>query len=145
MIPKPQDLLKAEKQVLTGVYVRLLKRYRQRFSEEKAKALAGAVTGLIFRLEPAEASMVEFIREHEDIINEEINLLESDYELRRVVSDTVVLKVVYMKRQRGCSEHAAFGPVDYLKEIGIFLEGDKAPTSSGVIRAAKDFYDATPW
>ena len=144
-IPQPHEMLKAEKQVLTGVYVRLFKRYIRRFSEEMAKTLAGAVTRRIFGLEPADASAGEFIRSHEKTINEEIRLLGDDHGIRRVVSDTIVLKVVYMKRQGGCSDETAGGPLDHLKEIGIFLEGDKAPTPAGFLLAAKTFYDATPW
>lgn len=145
MIPKPQDLLKAEKQVLTGVYVRLLRRFIDRFSPEEAKALAAAVTNRIFRLEPGDASVAEYVRVHEAVIDEELRRLGGDLEIRRVVSDTAVLKVVYMKRQRGCADDSPAGPVDYLKEIGMFLEGERAPTPSGFIASAKAFYEATPW
>ena len=143
--PQPHELLKAEKQVLTGVYVRLFKRYLVNFPEKKARALAGVVTHRIFCMEPADESMVEFLREHEDAVEEEIRLLGEDREIRMVVSETIVLKVVYMKRRRGCGEESPIGPVDRLKEIGIFLEGEHVPTPSGFIRSAKAFYEATPW
>ena len=143
--PQPHELLKAEKQVLTGVYVRLFKRYLVNFPEKKARALAGVVTHRIFCMEPADESMVEFLKEHEAIVGEEIRLLGQDREIRRIVSDTIVLKVVYMKRRRGCSDEAAADPVDRLKEMGIFLEGEKIPTPAGFIMSAKAFYDATPW
>ncbi|HPI92978.1 MAG TPA: hypothetical protein PK350_07580 [Deltaproteobacteria bacterium] len=137
--------MKAEKQVLTGVYVRLLVRYTGRFSPDEAKALAAAVTSRIFRLEPADAATAEYIRVHEDVIDEEVRRLVSDLEIRKIVSDTAVLRVVYMQRQRGCKDDTLTGPVDYLKEIGVFLEGERAPTPSGFIQAAKTFYEATPW
>lgn len=143
--PRPHELLKAEKQVLTGVYVRLYRRYVGRFPEEKARALAGAVTHRIFNLEPADVSAAEFLKDHDDIIKEEIGMLGGDQEIRRAISDTMVLKVVFMQRQAGCRDGVSTGPVDHLKGLGLFLEAEKAPTPSSFVQTAKEFYDATPW
>jgi hypothetical protein len=143
--PHPDDLLKAEKQVLTGIYVRLLKRYSTRMGPGDARALAGAVTGSLLCLEPADEGVRRLMDEHRDLVEKEVTMLASDEEIRRMATDTVVLKTVYMNRQRSCKDESAQEPVEHLKRMGVFLPGEKAPTAAGFIDAAKAFYSATPW
>lgn len=144
-IPQHQDLLRAERQVLTGVYVRLLRRYVRRFPAEEARALSAAMTKRILGVEPDDTTMDGFVRFHDEDIDREIDLLRDDHDIRRIVTDMVVIKVVFAKRHRGCSDEDAAAPVDHLKETGLFLEGDRAPTPAGFLEAARAFYDTTPW
>ncbi len=143
--PHPDDLRRAEKQVLTGIYVRLLKRYNSRMGAEDARALAGAVTGSLLCLEPADESVRRLMDERRDLVEREVALLAADEEIRRMATDTVVLKTVYMNRQRSCKDESALEPVERLKRMGIYLQGGKAPTAAGFVEAARAFYSATPW
>ncbi|HOS96068.1 MAG TPA: hypothetical protein PLR71_00910 [Deltaproteobacteria bacterium] len=143
--PNPDDLRKAEKQVLTGIYVRLLKRYSTRMGTEDARALAGAVSGILLCLEPADESVRRLMDERSDLVEKELALLAADEEIRRMATDTVVLKTVYMNRQRSCKDGSALEPVERLKRVGIYLQGEKAPTAAGFVESARAFYTATPW
>lgn len=143
--PHPDDLRKAEKQVLTGIYVRLLKRYSTRMGAEDARALAGAVTGSLLCLEPADGAVRRLMDERSDLVENEVTLLAADEEIRRMATDTMVLKTVYVNRQRSCKEESALEPVERLKRMGIYLQGEKAPTAAGFVEAARVFYSATPW
>ncbi|MGO9146715.1 MAG: hypothetical protein ACLQDF_10135 [Desulfomonilia bacterium] len=139
------DLLQAEKQVMAGVYGRLHNRYRRRFPQETVSALARAVTWALFHIEPEDQAALQFNSVYQDIIDAEIDNLKSDDEIRRVVTDTVVLKAVYLHRQRGCKDETYMAPIEHLKQFGIFLEGEKPPTPKGYIEMAKEFYASTPW
>lgn len=143
--PHPNDLLQAEKQVLTGVFVRLLKRYARRFPADEAKALAGAVTGRIFCIDPGDDAAKAFMDARRDLVDEEVSRIAKDDEIRRIATDTIVLKAVFMHRQRGCRDDAYMGPVEHLKRIGIFLEGETAPSPAAYIEKAREFYDSSPW
>ena len=144
-IASQSDLLQAEKQVMAGVYGRLHNRYRRRFPRETVSALARAVTWALFHIEPEDEAALKFNSVYQDIIDAEIDNLNSDEEIRRVVTATVVLKAVYLRRQRGCGDEAYMAPIEHLKRSGIFLEGEKPPTPKGYIEMAERFYASTPW
>jgi hypothetical protein len=139
------DLLQAEKQVMAGVYGRLHNRYRRRFPVENVSALARAVTWALFAIEPEDQAAQQFNSVYQDIIDHEIADLRTDDEIRRVVTDTMVLKAVYLHRQRGCRDTSYMEPIEHLKRSGIFLEGGKPPTPGGYVEMAREFYASTPW
>ena len=143
--PTSSDLLQAERQVMAGVYGRLNNRYRRRFPAEIVSGLARAVTWALFYIDPEDESALQFASVYQDIIDAEILNLREDEEIRRVVTETVVLKAVFLHRQRGCRDETYIKSVEHLKQIGIFFEGEKAPTPKGYIEMAKAFYMSTPW
>jgi len=143
--PTSSDLLLAEKQIMAGVYGRLNNRYRQRFPSEIVSALARAVTWTLFNIDPEDGPALQFASVYQDIIDAEIAGLREDEEIRRVVTDTVVLKAVFLHRQRGCKDEMYMKSVEHLKQIGIFLDGERAPTPRGFVEMANTFYTSTPW
>jgi len=143
--PTSSDLLHAEKQVMAGVYGRLNNRYRQRFPSEIVSALARAVTWSLFDIDPDDGPGLQFASVYQDIIDREIAGLREDEEIKRVVTDTVVLKAVFLHRQRGCKDETYMKSVEHLKLIGMFLERETAPTPRGYVEMAKVFYTSTPW
>jgi len=143
--PTSSDLLQAEKQILAGVYGRLNNRYRRRFPAETVAPLARAVTWVLFNMEPDDEAAMQFASVYQDIIDIEMKKLRDDEEIRRVVTDTVVLKAVFQHRYRGCNDGSHMGTIEYLKRTGIFLEGEQPPTPRGYVEMAKEFYSSTPW
>lgn len=143
--PTPSDLLQAEKQIMAGVYGRLNNRYRKRYPADTVAALARAVTWVLFHMEPDDEAALQFTSVYQDIIDAEMVKLREDEEIRRVVTDTVVLKAVFLHRQMGCRNETHMDSIEYLKRSGIFLEGERPPTPRGYIEMAKDFYASTPW
>jgi hypothetical protein len=138
-------LMQAEKQVVAGVYGRLMGRYRQRYSQETASGLARAVTWALFHLEPEDETAIQFTSSHQDLIDAEIINLRADVEIRRIVTDTLVLKAVFIHRQLGCKDNSYMEPIEHLKQLGIFLEGEYPPTPKRFIETARDFFGATAW
>jgi hypothetical protein len=143
--PTSSDLLQAEKQIMAGVYGRLNNRYRKRFPADTVSALARAVTWVLFNIEPEDEAALQFKSVYQDIIDTEVKNLREDEEIRRIVTDTVVLKAVFLHRQLGCKDDSSMKTIEHLKLSGIFLEGENPPTPRGYIEMAREFYTATPW
>ena len=139
------ELLQAEKQVVAGVYGRLMARYRQRYPQEIAAGLARTLTWVLFLLEPEDEAARKFACEHKDSVDAEIVNLRSDQEIRRIVTDTHVLKAVFLHRQRGCKDNSFMEPIEHLKQLGIFLEGEHPPTPKSFVRTAWEFFGSTSW
>jgi len=139
------ELLQAEKQVMAGVYGRLMFRYRERYPQEIATGLARAVTWVLFHLEPEDGTALEFASAHKDSVDAEIVNLRSDEEIRRIVTDTHVLKAVFLHRQRGCKDNSFMEPIEHLKQLGIFLDGQHPPTPKSFVQTAREFFDSTSW
>ncbi|MCE5274875.1 MAG: hypothetical protein LLG43_07045 [Deltaproteobacteria bacterium] len=138
-------LLQAEKQVVAGVYGRLMARYRQRFPQETVPPLARAVTWALFQLDPEDAAAIEFMSLHRGVIDAEVANLREDEEIRRIVTDTIVLKAVFLHRQRGCRDVSSMEPIEHLKKLGIFLEGESPPTPGSFVKTAEAFFGSTLW
>jgi hypothetical protein len=143
-IPGADDLLRAEKQVLAGIYGRLLARYIVRFGEHYASGLALAVTKLILSLAEEDQNALIFTEQNQEQIMEEVSALRSDTELRRIATDTMVLKSVYQHRVRGCKKDESIRAIDKLKELGIYLEGKEPTTPATFVRRASRFFAETP-
>lgn len=136
--------MKAEKQMITGVYGRLLDRFGRRMESREAEGFARAVTRALFNISEEEPSAGEREKDRDDLVDREIELLKDDRDIRRAVTDTLVLKAVFLHRQRGCRDNAYADPIERLKNMGIYLEGASAPTPMSFINAARDFFLATP-
>jgi len=143
-IPGATDLLRAEKQVLAGIYGRLLARYIIRFGEHYASSLALAVTKLLLSHAEENKDAQIFTEHNQQQIMVEITTLRDDRDLRRIVTDTMVLKAVYQHRLKGCSKDESLRAVDKLKELGIYLEGSEPPTPATFVRLASRFFAETP-
>jgi len=142
--PMQTELMKAEKQMIAGTYGRLLDRFSKRFESREAAGFARAVTDVLFNLADEEPTAVDFLKGREDLVEKEIALLKDDHDIRRAVTDTLVLKAVFLHRQRGCRDNAYIDPIERIKTMGIYLEGASAPTPMGFINAAREFFLATP-
>jgi hypothetical protein len=143
-IPGATDLLRAEKQVLAGIYGRLMARYIIRFGEHYASSLALAVTKLLLSHAEESKDAHIFTEHNEQQIMAEIAALREDTDLRRIVTDTLVLKSVYQHRTKGCSKDESLRALEKLKELGIYLEGSEPPTPASFVRLASKFFAETP-
>jgi hypothetical protein len=136
--------MKAEKQIIAGVYGRLIESINKRFENSKSAGLARAVTDALFNLADEDSSVLEFMNGPENLVEKEIARLKDDQEIRRVVTDTLVLKSVFLHRQRGCRDNTYVDPIERLKTMGLYLEGSCPPTPMSFINAAREFFLATP-
>jgi hypothetical protein len=143
-IPGATDLLRAEKQVLAGIYGRLLARYIVRFGEHYASSLALAVTKLLLSHEEENKDAKIFTEHNQQQIMVEITTLQGDTDLRRIVTDTIVIKAVFQHRLKSCSKYDSLSAVEKLKELGIYLEGSEPPTPASFVRLASRFFAETP-
>lgn len=139
-IPTQQDIQLAEKHVFVGIYALLLKRYASGYNRESSPQLALAVTNELFCLPPLDETAQSFLEKNHELILHEIKALQSDEQIRRVVTDAMVIKAVFQHRQNGCGKDAAGRPIEKLKELGLFLEGEKPPTPLSFVQMAWDFY-----
>ena len=139
-IPTHQDILLAEKHVFAGVYGLLLQRYKTSYNHESAPRLAIAVTYELFSLPHPDEIAGSFLEKNHDLIHREIKTLQEDEQIRRIVTDALVIKAVFQHRQKGCGKDAAGRPIERLKELGIFLEGEKPPPPLVFVQMAWDFY-----
>lgn len=136
--------MKAEKQIVAGVYGRLLERFNKQFDNREAAGLARAVTDALLNLADEDSSVLEFLNGPENLVEKEIVRLKNDQEIRRVITDTLVLKAVFLHRQRGCRDSTYVDPIERLKTMGLYLEGACPPTPMSFINAAREFFLATP-
>ncbi len=143
-IPSPEDLIRAEKQVLAGIYSRLLARYITEFPERFASFLAMAVTKTLLSQTADDEREKRFQEENGDQIRQQINALKDDSDIRRMITDTLVIKVVFQQRKGGCKAEESLSPLEKLKELGLYLEGSHPPTPSSFIRLASRFFSETP-
>jgi hypothetical protein len=143
-IPGAVDLLRAEKQVLAGIYGRLLARYIVRFGEHYASSLALAVTKLLLSQKEENKDALIFTEQNREGIMQEIGTLREDRDLRRIVTDTMVLKAVFGHRLQGCKKDESMQAIEKLKALGIYLEGKEPPTPSSFVRLASRFFAETP-
>ena len=139
-IPSPKDLMLAERHIFAGIYGRLLEKYTSGFEGEAAKQLARAVTQVLLSLPPRDERSRIFHAKNHDQIQSEIKKLQEDEQIRRAVTDTLVIKAVFRHRQKGCAKEEALTPIEKIKELGIFLEGKKPPTPLSFVQMAWDFY-----
>ncbi len=143
-VPSAEDLLRAEKQVLAGVYGRLYARYAADEEEKPASLLAMAVARTLLSIPGEDGQMKLFIEQNRDRIDKEIPLLKDDTDIRRMVTDTLVLRIVFLHKKRGCSNDDALGMIERLKATGIYLEGSAPPTPGSFVRSASRFFAETP-
>ncbi len=136
--------LRAEKQVFAGVYGRLFARYVSRYAEVYASLLALAVTRELFSTSDSDEKLQVFIRQNREQIDSEIEQLKDDTVIRRMVTDAVVIKVVFQHKQGGCGKNDVFETIERLKELGIYLEGSRPPTPNSFIQKASRFFTETP-
>jgi hypothetical protein len=141
--PTQTELMKAEKQMIAGVYGRLLDRFSKSGNRE-AEGLARAVTEVLFDLAEDDSSVRKFLDGPGKPVDKEIAGLKDDQAIRRAVTDTLVLRAVFLHRQRGCRDNTYIDPIERLKTMGIYLEGSCPPTPVSFINAAREFFLATP-
>ncbi len=69
---------------------------------------------------------------------------QDDIDIRSMVTDTLVIRVVFQQRKGGCNAEESFSPIEKLKRLGLYLEGSHPPTPSSFIRLASRFFSETP-
>ena len=102
--------------------------------------IALAVANELFCLPPLDETAKSFLKKNHELIRQEIKALQSDEQIRRIVTDALVIKAVFQHRQNGCGKDDAERPIEKLKELGLFLEGEKPPTPLSFVQVAWDFY-----
>ncbi len=141
----PQDTyLRAEKQVFAGIYGRLFARYIAKHAEGYASILALAVTRALFSHPSKDESSQLFIEQNDNQIAREIMALKDDTLIRRILTDTMVIKTVFQHKQGGCRTDDVYGHIEKLKKLGIYLEGSHPPTPNSFVRMASRFFTETP-
>lgn len=138
-----EEFLQAERQAITGVFARLLPRYRTKFGEELAAGYAMAVTNILFSLPPQEKDRA-FLEANRAAVDGEVQALKDDHEIREMVTEAVTMHIVFGARQRGCDAETLYQPIEVLKTLGIFLPGETAPTPKRFLQRAEDFLRTAP-
>lgn len=142
-VPSAEDLLRAEKQVLAGIYGRLYARYAADNEDKFASLLALAVARTLLSIPSEDGQMKLFTEQNRDRIDKEIPLLKDDTDIRRMITDTLVMRIVFLHKKRGCSSTETLGFIENLKQLGIYLEGSKPPTPGTFVRSAGRFFAET--
>ncbi|HQG31178.1 MAG TPA: hypothetical protein PLA83_04555 [Deltaproteobacteria bacterium] len=143
-MPSVEELIRAEKQIFTGVYWRLFARYASRFAEGYASYLALAVTRYLLSYPDGDEQAKMFHEQNRNQIDQEILALRKDPDIRRVVTDTLVIKAVFQHRKGGCGKDDALALVENLKKLGLYQEGSHPPTPGSFVRMASAFFSETP-
>lgn len=143
-VPSTEDLIRAEKQVIAGVYGRLYARFIASYTEKQASQLALAVAGTLLSQPSDDKQIKTFIEQNQELIDQEMAALKDDTEIRRIVTDTLVLKIVFLHRKRGCSSEEALKLVERLKQQGLYQEGTIPPTPGAFVSMASRFFAETP-
>jgi hypothetical protein len=138
-----EQFLLAERHVIAGVFARLLPRYHATHGEGHAARYAMAVTNILFSL-PAQDLDKNFLESHRQAVDEEIQALVADHEIREIVTEAVTMRIVFASRQRGCSQKDLALPIETLKNLGLFLQGSVMPTPRSFITKAEAFFKAAP-
>ena len=134
-----QELVHAEKLVVAGIIKRILPGLKTSCGVEKAPAIINEVIGRIFSLALNDSSNAGSDAEY---FEKAIEAIKADGEMRLIITEAMVMRVVHGIKQTGCSSEDRFKPVDRLKELGIYLEGDSIPVASSFIEHAKRFSGA---
>jgi len=138
-----EQFLQAERHAITGVFARLLPRYHATHGEGHAARYAMAVTNILFSL-PAQEMDRRFLESHREAVDKEIAALKDDFEIREIVSETITIRIVFASRQRGCSQKDLMAPVEKLKDLGLYLQGNTIPTPRSFLIKAEAFFKASP-
>jgi len=136
--------IRAEKQVFAGVYGRLFARYISRYEEGYSSILALSVTRELLSYSKADEKLQIFTQQNRDQIDKEIILLKEDTTIRRMITDAVVIKLVFQHKQGGCGKDDIFETIEKLKELGLYLEGSRPPTPNSFVQKASRFFTETP-
>lgn len=142
--PSVEELIRAEKQVFTGIYWRLFARYASRYAEGYASYLALAVTRVLLSYPYGDEQAKRFHEQNRNQVDQEILALRKDPGIRRIATDTLVIKAVFQHREGGCRKDGATTPVESLKQLGIYQEGSHAPTPRSFVQMASAFFNETP-
>lgn len=144
IIPSSDDLFRAEKQVFAGIFGRLYVKYVLQYEQEYASLLALAVARILLSMPGGDERTKTFIEQNQDRIKQEIADLKDEAEIRRIVTDTMVMRAVALHKRGGCGADDSAEPVDRIKTLGIYLEGKQPPTPGSFIRSARSFFSSSP-
>lgn len=137
------QFMQAERHAITGVFARLLPRYHAKHGEGHAARYAMAVTNILFSL-PAQEMDKRFVNSHREAVDNEIQALKDDHEIREIVTETITMRIVFASRQRGCSQKDLMEPIETLKNLGLYLQGNSIPTPRSFLVKAEAFFKASP-
>jgi hypothetical protein len=143
-IPTSDDLFRAEKQVFAGVFGRLYAKYVRVDDQDYAAFLALAIARILLCMPAGDERATEFIKLNEGRIKHEILALKDETEIRRMVTDTMVTKVVTLRKSKGCSTDGDMDPIERIRTMGLYLEGNHPPTPGSFVRAASRFLSSSP-
>lgn len=144
IIPSSDDLFRAEKQVFAGIFGRLYARYVLKYEPEHASFLALAVARILLSM-PGEGKQARvFMEQNQDRIRQEILALKDEIEIRRMVTDTLIMKAVALHKAGGCDADRSGASIDRIRTMGIYLEGNQPPTPGSFVRTASRFFSLSP-
>lgn len=144
IIPSSDDLFRAEKQVFAGIFGRLYARYILRYEPEYASFLALAVARVLLSMSWEKEKARVFMEQNQDRIRQEILALKDEIEIRRMVTDTLIMRVVALHKAGGCGADSAGEHIDRIRTLGIYLEGNQPPTPGSFVRTASRFFSLSP-
>ena len=144
IIPSSEDLFRAEKQVFAGIFGRLYAGYIVRYEPEYASFLALAIARVLLSM-PGESEQARiFMEQNQDRIRQEILALKDETEIRRMVTDTLIMKVVALHKAGGCDADSVGESIDRIRTLGVYLEGNQPPTPGSFVRTASKFLSSSP-
>lgn len=144
IIPSSDDLFRAEKQVFAGIFGRLYARYVVQYEPDYASFLALAVARILLSMPGENEQARIFMEQNQDRIRQEILALKDETEVRRMVTDTLIMKVVALHKAGGCDADSAGEPIDRIRTLGIYLEGNQPPTPGSFVLTASRFFSSSP-
>ncbi|MFY9397502.1 MAG: hypothetical protein WAR22_03980 [Desulfomonilia bacterium] len=144
IIPTSDDLFRAEKQVFAGIFGRLYAKYVRSDDQEYAAFLALAIARILLCMPVGDGRAAAFVKQNYERIKLEILELKHETEIRRMVTDTMVMKVVAIHKTRGCGKDDDADPLERIRAMGIYLEGTHPPTPGSFVRSASRFLSSSP-
>ena len=130
--------------MFAGILGRLYAKYALQYEQDYAVSLSLAVARILLSVPDGDDRARTFIERNQDRIKQEIIALKDETEIRRMVTDTMVMKTVAIHKGGGCSADEAAGPVERIKTLGVYLEGSQPPTPGSFTRSASRFLSASP-
>ena len=109
--------------VKAGISVTLLRRYKLRYDEELAARLAAAVSNELFSDPPSNPRGSAFLTDNRELIRQEIEALQEDYEIRGELTQALRVKAMVSFAEGNRDREHLIEPVEKLRKLGLLIGG----------------------
>ena len=128
--------------VKTGVRGRLSFRYKDKYGEE-GEMLATVITNVLFSKKPSNADETEYLNSNKKLILEELKKLQSDRELRDVVTQSARVSATVALERNTEDRDLLTDHFRKLTDLGLFVPGAAVPTPGTFLPKANEFLQST--